>query len=78
MTYDRSKVTELITTTSRELQALIKERQIKVQLIVESFEKMKQSLPKETMKHKNKQRKNILKDNAVDSASEVFSFCVFV
>lgn len=41
MTYDRSKVTVLIKTSGQKLQALIKEKQIDVQLIVESSETVK-------------------------------------
>lgn len=69
MVYDRSKVTELIKTSGRKLRALIKE---------DSYEKIKQSLPKDTMKKRTNREKNILKDNVVDLVSKVFSFCVFV
>ena len=80
MTYDRSKVTELIKTSRRKLQALIKVKQIKVQLIVECFEKKNEKQSSSRRRDETREQTNkdaSLKDNTVDSASKVFSFCVF-
>lgn len=77
MTYDRSKVTELIKTSGQKLQALIKEERINVQLIVKSSEKVKKNvISKDMMKQNKEKKKTILKDNVFDSVSEVFSICV--
>ena len=66
MTYDGSKVKKIIKASSWKLKSLIKEKQIKVQLMIEHLEKIKQSLTKDRMKQNNKQsEKTNLDDNVL-------------